>query len=73
MRKPVNPIIIDSQPESDCPTTVVVQDITLRDLFAAAALAGLLGNSSHDNLEPDEWASDAGRMADAMLEERAKS
>ncbi len=66
MSKPINPCVINNGGSAD-------EDIHLRDLFAAAALAGLLANPSYDHLEPDEWASDAGNLADAMLAERAKS
>ena len=42
----------------------------LRDRFAMAALTGLLANPSHDMLSPEEWASDAYNIADAMLKAR---
>ena len=42
----------------------------LRDAFAMAALTGLLANPSHDMLSPEEWATDAYNIADAMLKAR---
>lgn len=48
--------------------------MTLRDYFAAAALQGMIANTSIDRLEPDEFASDAYSYADAMITRReAKS
>ena len=45
--------------------------VTLRDLFAAAALTGIGSNvnSETDTVPIAEW---CGRMANAMLEERGK-
>lgn len=42
----------------------------LRDFFAAAALQGLLANSSLDTPPPSEAAADAYLYADAMLRRR---
>ena len=44
----------------------------IRDDFAKAALTGLLANPSHDMFSPEEWASDAYNIADAMLKVRDK-
>lgn len=44
----------------------------LRDEFAKAALTGILGNSSIDNLEAKDVAHDSYIFADAMLKERLK-
>lgn len=44
--------------------------MTLRDYFAAKALAGMLANSSIDALKPEEFSSDAYLYADAMLKKR---
>ena len=46
--------------------------MTLRDWFASQAIAGLTANGSIDIVMPDELASDAYFMADAMLKERDK-
>ena len=46
----------------------VVTSITLRDLFAAAALAGLCVGESYQSFEA--YAHDAYKMADAMLAAR---
>lgn len=43
----------------------------LRDWFAGQALA-LLPHSGETSLAPDEWASDAYRIADALMVEREK-
>ena len=62
----VNPLIlVREDPSSKSP-----HDVTLRDLFAAAALAGML--SDHHFLSPGSSAQGAYSMADAMLKERAK-
>lgn len=47
--------------------------VTLRDLFAGQALTGLLADSSSSPQSADGWASDAYRMADAMMREREKA
>ena len=50
-------------------------DITLRDLFAAAAIGGILHGASSAGIPKDKkaWlAEDAYEMADAMLNERGK-
>ena len=44
--------------------------MTLRDYFAAKALNGLFSAGGGISAQPAEWAHDAYRMADAMLEER---
>ena len=65
--KPENPIILqhdflfDDRPE---------MDITLRDLFAAAALAGIIAECNVNDYEADACA--AYQFADHMLRERAK-
>lgn len=43
---------------------------TLRDEFAMSALSGLLARTDYENFEPDEWANQAYKIADAMLEAR---
>jgi hypothetical protein len=45
-----------------------IQDITLRDYFASQAMAGLINNGMHPNIY--QLASDAYRVADAMIEAR---
>lgn len=47
-------------------------DITLRDLFAAAALAGGLANAKEPMAGHAWWAEGAYLFADAMLEVREK-
>ena len=46
--------------------------MSLRDWFAAHALAGMLANPSHEGLPAEDWAHDAYMHADAMLAARAK-
>lgn len=70
MSKP-NPIIVNSNPGHDCASTVVAEDFTLRDLFAAAALMGQEANPSTD-FSFEESAQIAYTSANAMLAERAK-
>ena len=62
----------DSQ-QGSYPT--VETEITLRDLFAAFAMIGLISNPREDFAATtrEEKAVEAGRQADAMLAERAKS
>ena len=48
--------------------TVPIQDINLRDYFAAQAMQGLLNNGMHPNVY--QLSADAYRVADAMLEAR---
>ena len=45
--------------------------MTLRDYFAAKAMAGMIANPGNEG-EPKFFASIAYEMADAMLKERAK-
>lgn len=76
-----NPKLFDAAftaPEHSVTDTHLETDITLRDLFAASALGGVLNNNSLLSLVPkdismSEWASrNAYIYADAMLEERRK-
>lgn len=46
--------------------------VALCDGFAKAALTGLLANPSHDTLSPEEWASDAYNIANAMMKARER-
>ena len=48
--------------------TVPIQDINLRDYFAAQAMQGLLNNGMHPNVY--QLSADAYRVADAMIEAR---
>lgn len=48
--------------------TVPIQEITLRDYFATAAMQGLLNNGMHPNVY--QLSADAYRVADAMIEAR---
>lgn len=48
------------------------EGMLLRDWMAGQALAGLLADSSLTNWSPQMYAEWAHRMADAMLDERAK-
>jgi hypothetical protein len=66
MSKP-NPIItcVEGEPSHEA-------DFTLRDLFAAAALTGILAGREV-GIEHVARAPEAFRVADAMLAERAKS
>lgn len=50
--------------------TPPIQEITLRDYFAAAAMTGLGANSKHVNMTDKEIAKWAYNQADAMIEER---
>ena len=50
--------------------TLYAADEQLRDQFATAALTGILSNPAIDACEFDEWASDAYRLADAMMRAR---
>lgn len=43
-----------------------------RDMFAAAVVSGVLGNSRFNALKADELAAIAYEVADAMIEERSK-
>jgi hypothetical protein len=45
--------------------------MTLRDYFAAKALAFVLGYADIPHTGPDEWAAAAYEIADAMLKARA--
>jgi len=62
--KPTDPILVDNH---TCPD----EDITLRDLFAAAVLVGLLANPNVE-CSYEASAEDAYKSAAAMLKERAK-
>jgi hypothetical protein len=44
--------------------------MSLRDYFAGQALIGLLSNPTNDPLNPDEYASDAYKIANAMMKMR---
>jgi hypothetical protein len=46
--------------------------MSLRDYFAAKALAGCMAQSATSPHTPDTWARVCYQMADAMLAERAK-
>ena len=72
MSEHINPIIVNSAPDHDCASTPIDEDFTLRDLFAAAALAGMRSNTTFD-VGFDVAAEYAYKDADAMLAERAKS
>jgi hypothetical protein len=48
--------------------TVPIQDITLRDYFAAQAIVGLMNNGMHPNVY--QLSFDAYKLADAMIEAR---
>jgi hypothetical protein len=53
----------------------ITTDITLRDLFAAAALTGIIAACDEplgSSYEPKMVSSDAYAVADAMLKERAE-
>lgn len=65
--KPENPLLLSS---SD-PNTEQPCYITLRDLFAAFALAGMKADPTC-SVKPGVLAAEAYDVADAMLEERAK-
>lgn len=58
--------------KEDAPPVPAHELMTLRDYFAAKALAGLLAGDVDDNLYPKDAASAAYRYADAMLAERAQ-
>lgn len=44
--------------------------MTIRDQFAMSALSGLLARTDYEKFDPDEWANQAYKIADAMLEAR---
>jgi hypothetical protein len=46
--------------------------MTLRDYFAAKAMQGMFAGRHGAALTPSEWATQAFKMADAMLAERNK-
>ena len=46
--------------------------MTLRDYFAAKAMQGMFAGRHGSALTPSEWATQAFKMADAMLAERNK-
>ena len=52
--------------------TVLVNEISPRDYFAAAALTGMLSNPMSDSMGNELVAAYAYEMADAMLKERQK-
>lgn len=62
-----NPTLIDCMDYPDDKT--VMTDVTLRDLFAAFALAGIRANPDVD-IQDADVASDAYAQADAMLAAR---
>ena len=64
--KPSNPTIFSEMESADYWT-----NITLRDLFAGLALAGMLAHPV-DGAIPTEYAEDAYSYADAMLAERGR-
>lgn len=66
--KTENPIIVRA---GENPPDQSSDVVTLRDLFAAAALVGFEANGRF-GLGCKDTASQAYRIADAMLEERAK-
>ena len=71
MSKPSNPVIAHCW-VGDGETEMVDVGVTLRDLFAAAALAG---NAAADNARlggPELTATNCYELADAMLAEREK-
>lgn len=79
-KKPENPRLLTWEYEGDdCKDTVLLSDITLRDLFAAAALAGIAANPEcvMRGVEPLEhqaaYAKAAFATADAMLRERERA
>ena len=75
MSKPKNPPLFQpSEWTTDVPEipVVAVTDITLRDLFAAAALAGMLGNPDADGT-PEAFSKWAYVYADAMLAARERT
>lgn len=47
--------------------------MTLRDYFAAMAMQGMFAGRHGSALTPSEWATQAFKMADAMLAERNKT
>jgi hypothetical protein len=65
-----NPALLTIEPT----TAATYSDVTLRDLFAAAALTGLRANQASGGWsdKPEKIAEYAYRDADAMLAERAK-
>ena len=48
--------------------TVPIQDINLRDYFAAQAIVGLINNGMHPNVY--QLSADAYKLADSMIEAR---
>lgn len=44
--------------------------MTIRDQFAMSALSGLLARTDYEKFDPDEWANQAYKIADAMMEAR---
>jgi hypothetical protein len=69
---PVPPDRIDRFPDGDVRWTCAHPGMTLRDYFAAAALSGLLANSSWE-LGWRETSQHAYECADEMLAERTKT
>lgn len=61
------PVVEPGAPDRQCPF-VLDYGMTLRDYFAAQALAVIPG----DTATPDDLARDAYRIADAMIAEREK-
>jgi hypothetical protein len=50
-----------------------IENLTLRDFFAASALTGLIPNSSNDSVTVLLCAREAYLFADAMLKERKRN
>lgn len=75
MSKPINPTVINNPDRFDPEVDAMVSaNVTLRDLFAAAALVGILaGRPTGQGIEHVARAPEAFRVADAMLAERAKA
>lgn len=70
---PRNPLLFGS--EARPRETVLTTELTLRDLFAAATLAGVVGNwEGKQSLEEERrrMSCDCYAMADAMLKARGK-
>ncbi len=76
MSEPENPPLLCCEVIPDRNAVSVYTDISLRDLFAAFALAGMLAHSKQDPIEaitePIGLAAPAYRFASAMLAEREK-
>lgn len=80
MTTPENPRLIDCADIYGCDEngdefitgSSVHSDITLRDLFAAFAIAGQAAYEGMEGNDPKLWAGCAYEVADAMLAERAK-